>query len=352
MTDSIKKSSFSSENIINTHISESDLRTFFVGYDMGNFRYEKLCDYIVRALVDFCFGFHKGIQDRYTMDEIREAAKSLYSIKTKDTEEGPEISIFEDARKKYLKDEEYGDDEKFLKRGEFGELIMHMLLRDFLKTVPLLSKIYMKDSDGAVVHGFDAVHVGPSLVQPDDESLYLGESKLYIDPKRGITELMKDIEGHFTTSYLDREFILISKKQDAYMAVEKYENKNTHEEYKEFIKKKDGWFEKFDNIQSGKLKMKDLFKSVTVPLLCTYTSNVLSKHSDEETDDFKTELDKEIGDLRENFHTKLKKLKERIEKEGLSISTDLNIVLILFPVPSKKELVKMLHQRLHNAQQI
>ena len=35
--------------------------------------------------------------------------------------------------------------EKYKKRGEFGELILHLILRDFFETVPLLSKIYFKD---------------------------------------------------------------------------------------------------------------------------------------------------------------------------------------------------------------
>jgi hypothetical protein len=35
--------------------------------------------------------------------------------------------------------------DKDLARGEFGELILHLLLRDFHDTVPLLSKIYFKD---------------------------------------------------------------------------------------------------------------------------------------------------------------------------------------------------------------
>jgi hypothetical protein len=35
---------------------------------------------------------------------------------------------------------------------------------------------------------------------------------------------------------------------------------------------------------------------------------------------------------------------------GEPISTNLNIVLMLFPVPSKKELVKKLHTKLYNQQ--
>ncbi|WP_330558188.1 Hachiman antiphage defense system protein HamA [Acutalibacter sp. 1XD8-33] len=34
------------------------------------------------------------------------------------------------------------------RRGEFGELILHLLLRDFKNTIPLISKVYFKDSIG------------------------------------------------------------------------------------------------------------------------------------------------------------------------------------------------------------
>lgn len=34
----------------------------------------------------------------------------------------------------------------FKNRGEFGEIILHFLLRDFKNTIPLVSKVYFKDS--------------------------------------------------------------------------------------------------------------------------------------------------------------------------------------------------------------
>lgn len=33
-------------------------------------------------------------------------------------------------------------------RGEFGELLLHLILRDFKGTIPLISKVYFKDSAG------------------------------------------------------------------------------------------------------------------------------------------------------------------------------------------------------------
>jgi hypothetical protein len=57
MTDSI----FNSQNVITEHISEADLRAYFVGFDFGTFRYDHLVDSILDKLVEFSFGFHKGV---------------------------------------------------------------------------------------------------------------------------------------------------------------------------------------------------------------------------------------------------------------------------------------------------
>jgi hypothetical protein len=117
-------------------------------------------------------GFHEGEQtdNTQTLTKIVDAARSIYKI-----------DEYQKVKDIYLNSGELTDDvaNKYLKRGEFGELILHLILRDFHNTIPLLSKIYFKDSIGHTVHGFDAVHIDPV-----NKTLWLGESKLYIDPKR------------------------------------------------------------------------------------------------------------------------------------------------------------------------
>lgn len=308
------KTPFGSEKVITQHVSDADLKTYFVGFDLGEYRYDELVDSILDAIVDFAFGFHDGNKTtEYSRRKLREAAKSIYNIKE-----------FIEIKKIYVDDDsEIGDDDEKkenLKRGEFGELILHLLLRDFHKTIPLLAKIYFKDSDGLPVHGFDAVHV-----QPDEKSLWLGESKLYNDGKKGVEALVKDIEAHFNKDYLRREFALISKKRYSY--------KNTND-----IPDKDYWF----NLIDEKNTLENILNSVTIPLLCVYSSNTFTNHNTEKTEEFIKDYEKEIRKIKQDFDT----------KKPLPISTCLNIILLLFPVPSKKELVKRLHNKLHHSQQI
>ena len=202
------------------------------------------------------------------------------------------------------------------------------------------------------VHGFDAVHIGNDISGNNEKSLFLGESKLYSDGSRGVVELLKDVVVHFEIDFLNREFALISKKKNAFLNIEEYTDLNTQDEYKEFLKEKDFWYSELDKIKSGEKKMQDLFKSVTIPLLCTYTSEVFNNYNDENNEEFKNEYENEISKLKVLFDKKLSELKSKHKDMGHPITTDLNIVLMLFPVPSKKELVKKMHERLLHTQKI
>ena len=316
---------FGSEKIITFKEKQQDLNIYYAGFDLGNFRYEELVNQLQRAIVDFAYGFHDGILEQdYNIDILRESAKSLYSIKE-----------FQDARKIYLEDDSEIDDtieDKYLRRGEFGELILHLLLRDFHDALPLLSKIYLKDSYGHTVHGFDSVHIAPDINNPSQYSLWFGESKLYHNGKTGVKELTKDIEEHFNAQYLRSEFALISKKQESFIALDKFKDANRQEEYKEFLKLKDSWYDKLDS----RNKLEDILSSVTIPMLCTYSSDTFNKHTTETSTEFIDDLANEIESIKQHFD----------DNVTIPIDTSLNIILFLFPVPSKKELVKLLHTKL------
>lgn len=321
---------FGSEKIINMQSPHDKLKIYYAGFDLNDYRYDELVEQILDVLVDFSYGFHQGIlEDSYNRRIYKHAAQSIYKI-----------GEFDKARQKYVdEDSEFADDipDKYLKRGEFGELLLHLLLRDFHNSLPLLSKIYFKDSYGHTVHGFDAVHIAPSIQDSSKFSLWLGESKLYTDGKSGVKELANDILEHFNKEYLRGEFALISKQKDTgYISLDQFKDANKIDEYKEFLEKKDEWLKKIDKTE----KLQDILSVVTVPMLCTYSSETFNKHQDEDSKDFLDSLYKEISSLEEHFYTHL----------TVPLSAELNILLIFFPVPSKKELVKKLHIELGCAQ--
>lgn len=285
---------FGSEKIINIKMPHDKLKIYYVGFDFNKFRQDELVEQILDVLVDFSYGFHNGIlEDKYSRRQLKEAAKSIYKIDS-----------FKKAKQKYIdEDDEFADiEDKYLKRGEFGELILHLLLRDFHDSLPLLSKIYFKDSRGHTVHGFDAVHIAPDIVDGSKFSLWLGESKLYTNGKSGAKELTEDINEHFLKDYLRDEFTLISKKLDAgFYTTEQFKDINKKKEYEDFLIKKDEWLAKIDE----KEKLQDILSSVTVPLLCTYTSDTFNKHADETTDEFVEALEKEAEEIEKHFYKHL-----------------------------------------------
>ena len=354
MTNSI----FNSKNVITEHIADADLRAYFVGFDFGKYKYDSLVEKIMSAIVDFAFGFHEGILNKYTIKEIKKAASMVYKIEKfdpvhnpKHKEKYPATHKTKAGQLKY-KDENEFYEKKYSNRGDFGELILHLLLRDFLGTTPLVSKIYAKDSPGIPAHGFDSVHIGKSLLNSTKTSLFLGESKLHRSGETGVDELLDDIEKHFIKDFLTTpagEFVMIGNKKRNFTPLNEYEDLNTKSEYEKFIKEKDEWFNKIDKLQDG-ASLQDLFDSITIPLLCTYTSKIFENHSDERKNAFKDEYEKEVQKLKTRLEEGLDTIKQKYQDSGEPISTNLNIVLMLFPIPSKKELVKRLHTKLYNQQ--
>jgi hypothetical protein len=299
---------FGADKVITHHISNVDFSTYYVGFDVDDFgiskyRWRPLIDLLIDVIPEFAFGYHEGTKISITkpVSIVREAARAIYKI-----------DCFNEVRNRYLKYNQNINDleDKYLKRGEFGELILHLLLRDFHDTIPLLSKIYFKDSYGHTVHGFDAVHI-----QPDTKTLWLGESKLYSNGQNGIKELINDIKNHFIRDYLDDEFTIVSKK------IKPYTN----------IPEKDYWLSLLDT----KTKLKDQLMAINIPLLCTYTSTNFGKYS-EESEKFIEDYENEVVRLKQYFDT----------HNDHPLKTQLNIILILFPVKCKNELVKRMHKEL------
>lgn len=306
---------FGSRNVIEAKVTEDTLRSFLVGFDLDNsgdstYRWVELVKKIISVIHEFSFGFHEGTHtdNTETFEKLVEAANSIYKIdafqKVRD--------IYENSG--YLDDQL---DDKYLRRGEFGELILHLILRDQFNTIPLLSKIYFKDSLGHTVHGFDCVHI-----EPVSKTLWLGESKLYIDPKKGLKELVQDIEDHFKVDYLDAEFSLIAKK------IKHFKN----------IPESDHWIK----LLSSSTKLKEKLNDIYIPLLCTYSCDLFNKYNDETQKEFIIEYENKIRELKKYFD----------EKNMHPLKSRLKIIVVLFPVQCKKTLVKKLHRKLSLMQEL
>lgn len=340
---------FGLRTVLDEKINESSLRAYCIRFDYGLCQTEALTEVLLDAIVDYAFGFHTGILEKYDRRALKEAAKSLYTIKG--FKEAKELYIDNDSVLEISEEEKSEEQKKYeeqiQKKGEFGELLLHTYLRDYFNTLPLLSKIYFKDTDGFTVHGFDAIHIGKDIADNSKESLFLGESKIYYrasgnSGESGVNDLAKDVESHFKKDFLQREFALVAKKQHSFRPLSEHTDKNTISQYESFLAQKDQWIENLRNVSQMKMNLSELLDSVTVPLLCTYESELFKQFPNAEGDTFDTEYEKEIRLLKEVFINKISQIKR---EEGEPIRTDLNIILILLPIPSKKDLVRLLHKK-------
>ena len=276
---------FKSELVLEERISEATLRAYHVGYDQNKFRLQHLVDVIRKVIPEFSLGYIAGnqIPSAEAVEKLREAAIIVYTT------------------------------DKYQKRGEFGELILHLLLRDFCNTIPLISKIYFKDSYNVTIHGFDGVHV---TIEDGIKKLWLGESKLYTDGKSGVIDLSNDLKEHFAADYLRQEFDLISKKLPI--------------DFPEI----DYWRTLMDKHQ----KLDVIYSSIVIPMVCTYTSDTCRNHC-EDTEHYIDSFLSECKYLGGEFLSR-------------NIRTDLDVILMLLPVYDKDELNTELDKRLKAMQQI
>jgi len=276
---------FKSDLVLDERINETTLRAYHVGFDQNRFRLLPLVDLLASVIPEFALGLQEGGSVLLTamVEKVREAAQTVYRT------------------------------DKYERRGEFGELILHLLLRDFHNTIPLVSGIYFKDSANQQVKGFDGVH---GSVEGGTRKLWLGESKIYSSGAAGISELCSDLGKHFAGDYLRQQFVLLKRKLP------------------QSLKDVEEWRALMDSHRT----LDAIFDSLVVPMVCTFGSRCCSEYC-AETRDYLEAFEQECRDLHSQFST-------------CNVSTNVEVILLLLPVPDKGQLVDCLDSRLKAMQQI
>ena len=197
---------------------------------------------------------------------------------------------------------------KTKRRGEIGEVILHIACVTEFATTPVLCKLILKTSSNETVKGFDGIHV---RLLPDDEyELWLGESKFYQDPKSAIKEAVESVRDHIAPNFLDTEKAMIAGHVAADVP--------KREELKKLFRK---------NTSSD-----ELLKRAVFPVLIAYNSETSASFK-EVSDDLSKALEVEIKNLRDEFAGRLDGLRLRFQ-------------LIFVPMNDKAELVKCFDKKL------
>ena len=173
--------------------------------------------------------------------------------------------------------------DKYKLRGEFGELFLHIALRQVYSSIPAISKLYWKDSANSTVKGYDAVHV---VATNNKLELWLGEVKFYDNATRAINDVVEELEGHLDIKYMKSEVALIANKLDKtsphYPALAKLLHPNT--------------------------SIDEVFDAACVPVLVTYDSKALKAHT-KSTAQYLQALRAEVDAIQLRLSNKLKPLK-------------------------------------------
>lgn len=206
--------------------------------------------------------------------------------------------------------------EKYGKRGEFGEILLHIALRQIYKTVPAVSKIYYKSSVNETVKGFDAVHVRKSDTGLE---LWIGETKFYDDVTQAIYDVSKEIVDHLETDYLRSEFILIDNKVDP--------NWPEAEELKKLLDKN--------------VSLDEVFERACIPVLLTYDSEVVGKSKIQDAS-YLESIKIEMVDACARLRTSIAKKYEA----RYGVALPLTVHAILVPLHEKKKFIAALDSRL------
>jgi hypothetical protein len=258
------------------------------GFERGEWRNDQFADHVMEWLPEFALNHSElnEIGHHNAMRMIKKAAKIVYQT------------------------------EKYGSRGEFGEILLHIAIRQMYQTIPAVSKIYYKSAVNETVKGFDAVHV----VRKDNSlELWIGETKFYENVTKAIYEVSKEIVDHLETDYLRTEFILIRNKVDP------------------------SWPEAdaLKALLKENVSLDNIFERACIPVLLTYDSHTVhssSKADSNYINNIRIEMSKAYAKMREKLNTEY--------KDRFAETLPITVHVILIPLKEKKKLLDALNARL------
>jgi hypothetical protein len=278
------------EPFLTTRVRDLELEPalfgFCAGFEDGDWRCDQLASHLIEWLLEFAFT-HSELEllnHANAVEFISRAARMVY------------------------------DTHRYESRGEFGELLLHAIIRQEFGSEPAISKVFFKDTPNATVHGFDAVHV----VTGDDGELelWLGEAKFYGDVSSAMSQAAKELRAHTERDWLRTEFIAIANKLDRTWP--------HHEAVRALIHRH--------------RPIKDIFERIRIPMLITYDSDAVASAARPD-DAYLAAFEAEIREQHRRF------VRRRLPREVV-------IHLLLMPLANKQRLVDRLDSHLSSLREL
>ncbi len=256
------------------------------GYDQERWRADELASHLCRWLPEWALRYGEQPTTATMMEMARRAALKVYTT---------------DAYKS---------------RGEFGELMLHAVIRHEFQTDIAVSKIFFKDRANDTVKGFDCVHI--SRASDGLLDLWLGEAKFYTRRSEAITSAAEELREHLERNYLREEFAFVLDKLDPSFP----------------------YSDELRQLLDGERALDQIVSRIHVPVFLAYDSKLIGEHR-EVSSEFEAAMKAEAESVREA-------LLEKIDRRPLPQTAVID--LIILPVEDKQRLAELLHQELRQWQ--
>lgn len=182
------------------------------------------------------------------------------------------------------------------KKGDYGELLLFLILKSFYKNERFVTKVKLRSSTKEQIKGFDCAH----FVVPEggDVEIWLGEVKFYKSFSGAVSDVLDEIQEHVEGSYLKAEFSILAPN------IEYNKDIVVPDELVEFL--------------DGSISLDKA--NIVVPALVTYDCVELSKHK-QCCESFSLVFKK-------HFEARFK----TIDKRNLVLPANIKVFFILLPL--------------------
>lgn len=210
--------------------------------------------------------------------------------------------------KKYKDDDDFGEMQRKAweriskahknSKGDFGELLLFIILTIFFPSEKFVTKVRLRSSTKDQIKGFDCAHFS---TENEDVILWLGEAKFHQQFSGAIADAIRSVKEHCMIDYLRDEISILASNIE--------------------INENFPGYEKINNILNGGITLDKI--KIRIPVLLTYDSKIVPKHGDIEDAQF-------IVDMSKEFHDKY----EKIDGNELTLKPNIEVFFIVIPFES------------------
>jgi hypothetical protein len=251
-------------------------------YDHDRWRAQELAEHLCRWLPEWALRYGEQPTTATMMEMARRAALKVYTT------------------------------DAYASRGEFGEVMLHAVIRHEFKTDIAVSKIFFKDSANDTVKGFDCVHI--SRAEDGLLDLWLGEAKFYTRRSDAIASAAEELRQHLKRDYLREEFAFVVDK----------------------LERDFPYSTEIRQLLDGEKPLDQIVSRVHVPVLLAYDGRLIGEHRK-----VSPAFEEAMRSEAESARTAL------LEKVGTEpLPQTVVIDLIVLPVEDKQQLAELLDKEL------